>query len=213
MCVLAIWIAAAPACKAADQPDRRDYEEGPLGAADFTAAIPADTSGKLAYTTTELIYDLTYRYTGRGNRFEVRIESLKVRAVVVRSASWNRRPRDSQLMDHEQGHFDLTYIAALRFRSRFAGVQRSTGTGTGLDEAVQNLRDKVDRAMRESNEQVKQDHRDYDRITDHGIRLKEQSEQRRLQKEKIQELIGKSAGKEKSVPDRDPAPRNDAKRT
>jgi hypothetical protein len=209
ICCLAIWLAAAPAtCEVAGQSDRRDYEEGPLSSADFTAAIPAETGGKLAYTTTELIYDLTYRYSGRGRRFEVRIESLKVRAVVVRSESWNRSPKNRQLMDHEQGHFDLTYIGALRFRSRFAGVQRPIGTGASLDEAVRNLRDKVDLAMRDSNEQLKQDHRDYDRLTDHGMRLNEQSEHRRLQKAKIEELIESSEGQRKPEQDRDPASRN-----
>lgn len=210
-CWLALCLAAAVATNGADsQPDRRDYENGPLTPADFTAAVPSDTGGRLALTMTELVYDLSYRCNGRADRYVARTESLVVRATVVRSASWNLHPQDRPLMDHEQGHFDLTYIAALRLRSRFAGDQRPTGTGANPDEAVRNLREKVDRALHEANEQVKQGHLDYDRLTDHGARMKEQVEQRRLQKDKIEELVETSEGLRKPEQDRTPARRKDA---
>ncbi|MCL4201774.1 MAG: hypothetical protein KJ000_04725 [Pirellulaceae bacterium] len=174
----------------AEQPvvvEQRVYETGPLSARDFQAKIPADNRGLDAWTTTDLVYRLEYQTRITSRIASVWTTQVTVEAVVIPGKSWNRRPDDSALMDHEQGHFDLSQIAALRARIHFAN-QRLTGTATTAEAAARNLDNEVQRQIREFFEALRLEHEDYDRLTRHGRDESKQREQRRLQQEELAKL-------------------------
>jgi hypothetical protein len=171
-------------------PPGRPYPDGPLSAEDFQAT-PADRSPLTAYTMTDLRWDYRYQYQRTGRTVVAFLKDVTINAVVVASQSWNRRPGDKRLLDHEQGHFDLAWIVALQARLHFAEeyqVRRLTATGATSEIALENLRRKVDGEMRAAQERLIADHAEYDRVTRHGLDRAAQAEQRKSQGAAIQKL-------------------------
>jgi len=108
--------------------------------------------------------------------------------VVLPAKSWNRRPGDLRLLDHEQGHFDLTYIAALQARLHFARERRISNTAANSDEAIRRLEDDIQREMQRFVDAVLIEHEKYDRITRHGLDPQTQQQQRKIHREQIARL-------------------------
>jgi hypothetical protein len=179
-------------------PAVRDYASGPLTAADFAAPVPEDAGQIQAFTTTDLRYSLEYRVTRRKQRSTAELTSFSIHAVVVPSASWNRRPDDRRLLDHEQGHFDLTYIAGLRARVAFEEEDKPRGTGVTEDLAIADLRKKVTEAVSAWIAGLKSEHERYDRVTRHGQDQQAQAAERQRHREEMKSL-------------RDPEQPNDSK--
>ncbi len=193
----AIVVAAACIASAADQTppvvqpaeadQQRIYESGPLTPQDFQAEIPAEDGGLDAWTTSELKFRYRYETQVRGRRATTRITLVEVDAVVVRDQSWNRRPQDQGLMDHEQGHFDLTQIAALEARLDFAR-NRIVRTAATPQQATEMVEAEWHRKMQEFIQELKLRHEQYDRLTNHGRIAASQQEQRRLQHQQLDRL-------------------------
>lgn len=142
----------------------RDYADGPLTAKDFQSPIPGFVKlpGQKASVKTDLRYDFRYSLY-RSRRFATaRLSSIEIRAVVVPAESWNREPEDSRLTDHEQGHFDLTYIAALRARLSFSTSKRLVGSGADNERAVKDLQQQLDDRFRLLTEELLAAHVEYD---------------------------------------------------
>ncbi len=176
-----------------DRPSEyRSYTDGPLTPEDFEAPIPGFVKfpGQLAQTMTDFRYDFQYRLYHSSRRTMARLTSIRIQAVVVPAQSWNRQPKNRRLMDHEQGHFDLTYIAHLRARRRFAASRDLIGSGTNAESAVKDLRQKVDDRFDQLTEKLLAAHLKYDEVTRHGAAPGPQKEQRQLQKQEIEELTG-----------------------
>jgi hypothetical protein len=167
--------------------EQRVYETGPLTARDFQAEIPADDRGLDAWTTTDLVYRFQYETRFTSRLASVWITQVTVEAVVIPGKSWNRSPNDAPLMDHEQGHFDLTQIAAMGARLHFA-EQRIATTAATAEAAARNLDNEVQRQMREFFEVLRGEHEEYDRLTRHGREATAQSKQRRIQQEELAKL-------------------------
>jgi hypothetical protein len=140
-----------------------------------------------AWTTTDLVYRLEYQTRITNRIVSVWTTRVTVEAVVIPGKSWNRRPDDVVLMDHEQGHFDLSQIAALRARIHFA-PQRITSTGATADVAASNLDNEIQRQIREFFDALRLEHEQYDRLTRHGRDESNQREQRRVQLEELAKL-------------------------
>jgi len=168
----------------------RNYADGPLTAEDFQAPIPGFVQfrGQKALTTTDFRYDFQYRLRRSRRRVTARLSSIDIWAAVIPSESWNRQPENARLMDHEQGHFDLTYIAVLRARSYFSTSKSLVGGGTNDERAIKDLRQQLDRRFRLLREELRAAHVEYDEITRHGAALGPQKEQRDRQKQQITEL-------------------------
>ena len=168
----------------------RNYADGPLTAKDFRAPIPGfvEFRGQKALTTTDFRYDFQYRLYRSRRLTTARLSSIDIRAVVIPSQCWNREPENSRLMDHEQGHFDLTYIAALRARLDFSTSKSLAGGGVNDEQAIKDLRQQLDRRFRLLREELRSAHVEYDEITRHGAALGPQREQRDRQKQQITEL-------------------------
>jgi hypothetical protein len=148
------------------------------------------TAGQKAETQTTLVYKLEYRLYRSGRRSVASLKSIDVRAMFIPSRSWNREPRNARLLDHEQGHFDITHIAALRVRLRFATSKRISGSGLDDEQAIQDLQQQVDRSFRlfAEEDKIRAAHVEYDEITRHGAESGPQEEQRRRQKDEIAKL-------------------------
>lgn len=177
----------SPAAEPTAADGLRVYESGPLTPQDFQAAVPEERGGLDAWTTSELKFRYRYEAQVRGRRATARITHVEVDAVVVRDQSWNRLPQDEALMDHEQGHFDLTQIAALEARLHFAR-HRIVRTSATAQRATEMVEGELNRKMQEFIQELTERHEEYDRVTDHGRIASRQREQRRLQQQQLDRL-------------------------
>jgi uncharacterized protein DUF922 len=214
-----IMAAAVPVGSPADdaqktpaaEPALRKYAEGPLGPADFRGTppdpLPINNDVRLlCMTYTQIRYTTRNRWEEKSpGNFVAHLTRCDCFAVVERPKSWNTRPSDLRLLDHEQGHFDISEIHARLGQQKLDQLLSGPGLlGHGRDEtsAVADLDQKVRDLMKEifdteSNEQLQ-----YDRLTRHGRDPTAQAEQRRLQRERLKELEPKqpeATGKAKTT--------------
>lgn len=184
----------------------RRYSDGPLSVQDFRGTVPpADDPDRrqahlslTALTRTELRYDLVIQTSGAGNRWTARCREADAYAVVLRDRSWNLRPHDAQLMDHEQGHFDITQGLALevQFRLRELQARRSmVGTGNSPTAAQRNLEERLRAEISPQMDELPRAQQEYDRITGNGTIPLAQADQRRQQLIRIAEFREKLDGK------------------
>jgi len=177
-------------------PQQRPYEDGPLTAGDYRTEPPEDDGGLDAFTTTDLRFRYEYRSRTTPRRVTIWTTKIMADAVVVPGKSWNRRPEDTRLLDHEQGHFDLSYIAALRARLHFARQGRITATAASSEDAVRGLEKEIQRQMQEFVDAVLSEHHEYDRRTRHGLDRRAQLKERESQREEIARLSAQFQGED-----------------
>ena len=168
----------------------RPYGNGPLTAADYRCPPPNPVPQKngvtlAAMTYTSIHYNIRYRWKeAKSKRIEARLTSFDVTAEVDRRQSWNTRPTDDRLLDHEQGHFDLTELWARRIQKKFNDLI-STGAivGHGTDEAtaVADLDQQVDTRVQELLDLEHKEQDQYDITTHHGTFHKSQADERQKQ--------------------------------
>src|SRR5688500_3287238 len=119
-----LQLAGMAVAQEAKVPLRRPYSAGPLTAADFRAE-PDLSQPYAAWTSVEMQFRFAYRYRTQNKQTVVTLTEVDVWSEVERDKSWNRRPRDPVLLDHEQGHFDITHAHALEAQ---ATLRKSLGT-------------------------------------------------------------------------------------
>src|SRR5688500_17525432 len=133
--IFSLALAAEPA--PSPKPTPRRYEAGPLTSADFAAPPPADRRDLLANTHTALEYAVQYRGTTSAQGTRVFATRLEVYATLTPSKSWNAAAADARLLDHEQGHFDITQLHARKWRQQAAAqIARKALVGEGRTEAA-----------------------------------------------------------------------------
>jgi len=194
--VLALSFATVAASQPRIGPDddaaTRSYSEGPLKLDYFQASPPSDTGGLDAVTTSDIRFNYNYQARITRGRASAYATELTIDAVVIPSKSWIRLRSDARLMDHEQGHFDITYIAALRARLEAAKLakkgQRFIATGASPEAAIDLLGQKVQRFVQPFIDAAKARQREYDVLTKHGRVRTAQADQRREQIETIKSL-------------------------
>src|SRR5262245_29424211 len=109
ICVLWVLVAQAPGQTADDETSKvRRYDQGPMTAEDFAAEVPADRGPRQASTYSRIRYNFQYRGTISGKTTRIMATQIESFAVLMPAKSWNAAPMDAALLDHEQGHFDLT---------------------------------------------------------------------------------------------------------
>jgi hypothetical protein len=175
----------------------RKYSDGPIVPGDFKAAVPDPTPVKdgiklRAMTHTEIRYATRHRWdeakTGTVTAWLTRFDCY---AALLCDKCWIKEPMDVRLIDHEQGHFDITEINARRAQRKFDRLIAEKGlTGHGNDEAsaVADLNKQVRDQMQQVFDKEREEQIDYDRVTNHGRNHSAQAEQRRLQHDRIKEL-------------------------
>lgn len=170
--------------------DLRPYEAGPLTAADFRGEIPTTAPGD-AQTTTHLRYDFRYRYRFTGGATVLTIEQIEIEALIARDTSWNRRPSDTALLAHEQGHADNAWIQCLKARLAVRTNLDRPGGWTFTARSLKDAEAKANEALTDMLQAFEQEGIEadaaYDRETQHGLGPR-QGEWRRVQKATMEEL-------------------------
>ncbi len=176
----------------------RPYADGPLTEADFRGKTP--TEGELAGSPFQafLFLDITwssqYRTAGRGRVVSAFLTQFQAMAATNPARSWNhwgkKRP---DLLDHEQGHFDITQIHALRLeikmRKLLAAKKPPSGTGESEAAAVESLNALLDKECKTAKAVSDEENVEYDRLTVHGGALEKQRELRRVHQETLKKLV------------------------
>ena len=177
-------------------PELRAYSAGPLKRDDFRGKPDYSASGQ-AYTDVQVKfnYELDLQRDRRG--IEARLVSLTAHSFFMPQSSWWKlESTDPQLLDHEQGHFDIAEICAQRVQLTFAkSIAKGrglTGRGTSKQDAIEKLKKKIDQVMELANRQTVEQSKEYDAMTRHGIMPREQSEMRRVQKATLQKLVSEN---------------------
>ncbi|HEV2973320.1 MAG TPA: DUF922 domain-containing protein [Pirellulales bacterium] len=188
--------------KAADKAgdSSRKYADGPIVPGDFKAAVPDPTPVKdgvklRAMTHTDIRYSTRYRWDesnpGMVSAWLTRFDCY---AALVCDKCWIKEPMDLRLIDHEQGHFDITEINARRAQKKFDQLIAEKGlVGHGHEEAsaVADLNRQVDDQMQQVFDKERDEQIEYDRVTNHGRNHSAQAEQRQIQLDRLRELDAK----------------------
>ncbi len=178
----------------------RKYSDGRLTAADFRAAKPRDTQGdsdehRTAFTVVEIRYDLKYEITAIGTEIGLVLREIEVFAAMNPHKSWNERKFDKELLDHEQGHFDITQAGALAAQLQFAELLRSgrppIGRGIDRNAAAADLQQRIAKIIDAHGNAAIEQNKEYDRLTRHGTLPEPQAEQRKQQLARLEELRAK----------------------
>jgi len=177
----------------------RPYSDGPLTESDFKGKQP--TEGELAkvpfqaYLFLDITWSSQHRTLGRGRLVNAHLTDFEARAVSDPAKSWNHRgKKNPELLDHEQGHFDITQIHAqrleLKMRKLMAAKRPPGGTGEDESAAVRALNSLLDKEYKAAKLICDQENVDYDKLTVHGTALEKQHELRRIHQETLKKLAG-----------------------
>ncbi len=190
--ITVVTLCAALVHAAPPEDPNRPYRDGPLTANDFQAE-PDPAQSYTAWTQTHFRHRYNYRFLTKSGETVVTLSEIEVWGVVARDKSWNRRLRDAVLMDHEQGHFDLTQIYALAAQ---ASLQKRIDKGPALQtraktkaEAVQRLEARVLEVMQPYITDSIAAHSQYDKATSNGNDVIAQAEARRDHKRRMEALL------------------------
>jgi len=87
-----------------------------LGWEDFQGSVdPSASAERVAMTAASLSWGYTYGLERGDGRCVYRIISIDIRAIFNREDSWvNPRHMTDRVLDHEQGHFDITQLFKLK---------------------------------------------------------------------------------------------------
>ncbi len=115
-------------------------------------------------------------------RYKIKIENIWVRAYFLPHGSWIREKilgeiNLPKLLKHEQGHFDLAERSARRFerklKNKFQNKTFSYNKNL-VSDPVAEIRHSIQMEFEILNKEVEQGHRNYDKLTNHGLISKEQ---------------------------------------
>ena len=175
----------------AAQPAMRTYQSGPLTAADFRAAAPREA--KLdALTVTELRYEYRYQtWTDSQGNCTLQLTQVLVETWLDRSRSWNRKPADGELLEHEQGHFEVTEAVRRKAIAYWKGRVKQVRLRRSSEKAARKAAGElVQREMAPFFERLRLMHALYDRETQHG---RDTEQQRRWRQKLAAELAAPTA--------------------
>jgi hypothetical protein len=168
----------------------RPYRNGPLTAADYRCPPPKPVPQKngvslAAMTYTSIHYSIRYRWRElKSKTVEAKLTNFDAVAEVDRRQSWTTRPTDERLLDHEQGHFDVTELYARRIQKKLnALISAGAIVGRGDDDttAVADLNQQVDSRVQEFLDLEHKEQDQYDIATHHGTFHNAQAEERQKQ--------------------------------
>ena len=179
---------------AAKQAARR-YAEGPLRVTDFRAAPPTEpvpgSPSLQAFTQTDFRFTWKYTISRRNRRFHLKATTIDLYGVVVRDRSWNRAPDNQRLLDHEQGHFDITETAIRQARLKLQEPMSRRlirASGNTLKRALRRLEENVLQFLEPFAAETRKRHTHYDRVTGHGKNSAAQHRERMRQKNDLDRL-------------------------
>jgi hypothetical protein len=198
--LLALLVVKAGANQGHKKPAKfRPYADGPLTIEDF-AGKPPDKSPismgieMVANTDCEIRYEYRSVVEQRAaDLWTARITSFTCTAVVEPAKCWTTQPESLRVLDHEQGHFDLTEIAARRTQKHFAGLvlnRKAAANGRDRRAAERTLDAQIKKAMNELYDGLATAQKTYDEETRHGTAILAQSRHRAWQRAELEKPTG-----------------------
>jgi hypothetical protein len=180
----------------------RRFADGPLAPADFRAGVPEPQPVKdgvklRAMTDVEIRYTTRYRWEGTAQGdVSAWLTRFDCEAVLKPDKCWNKEPDDLRLLDHEQGHFDITEINVRGAKKRFEQLiadKKLIGHGADERSAVADLDKKVHDEMQKVFDREQAEQIEYDRATRHGRDFAAQAERRAKIRETLEETERKES--------------------
>lgn len=198
------WIAMLVYCAAsvlqAEEPVKskwRTYAAGPLRREDFQVTPPDDLteqeSQHEAMIYGDLHFDYQYRTMNGVGQVTLYPTSIRIWAVMDSQKSWflKEANRPVELLDHEQGHFDIFEIAARQLQQEFdaqVADDKLVVKARTEKEAVAKFKEKLQKRMEDTNKYLKQVGQEYDNLCMHGQKLTEQRELREVHRRHLKQL-------------------------
>ncbi|MDA7880497.1 DUF922 domain-containing Zn-dependent protease [Mariniblastus sp.] len=195
--VLAVSFALA---QDSDSKPRR-YEQGPLVKKDYQGSPPDAIKNFAASTEIEVRYEYRYQLHEKDQRFQIYVTDLEVYSIMLQKKSWNRQLYNVRLLDHEQGHFDIGEIFALKAKIEIArkmkAKRRFFSTGKSEAGVIANLEETLNHQFNHIVAEMKDEQVVYDDATNHGLDRNAQklarqghSEELKTLQKKVKSLLG-----------------------
>ena len=177
----------------------RPFSDGPLTLDDFQAEPPSEgaeaISGRKAMLFPEIRYDFRYSWKG-GGKVTVSATSVTIWSAVDQKKSWfkAKETANAELLDHEQGHFDVAQCHALRLQTecdRLLAGQKLSVVAASEEEGKAALRERLQKLVKQVAAESHQENEEYDRLSVHGSEGTQQAELRKIQKLELARLLKK----------------------
>lgn len=197
-CLLATTIASTCNGEAPNPKTMRLYTNGPLTIADYSSKPANAPAGFGAMTDTELRYHSEYEILSTPVGITCRVKKLIFYAVLSPKTSWADPNRIEALLEHEQGHFDITHKHALLAKKTLEpkALRRQLSETAATAELARDLLAKrLEKEVRPFSERGVAENKAYDEATRHGTLPEAQAEWRARQKQEIAELSNDKAKK------------------
>lgn len=196
--LLAMLCAAPAFAQAPNAKTMRLYSNGPLTLADYSSRPSDAPEGFGAMTDSELRYHAEYEFVAFPGGVTCQIKKLILYAVLSPKTTWADPNRIRELLDHEQGHFDITQKHVLLAQKALNPkvAKRQLKTNASSAELARDLLAKaLEAEIRPYSERGKAENKAYDESTRHGTLLEAQTEWRERQLEELADLSGKKVKK------------------
>jgi len=159
-------------------------EDRPLKWEDFEGEVPdpLPESGEVAFTRTNITSGITFFFPNPEPDNTVKVTGIAVKALFKPSESWaNDDDKTDELLNHEQGHFDIAKIFALKKEKEMKKlVGKTFKSDAEVNNKVTKICDKNDKHHEAFEEK-------YDNKTEHGT---DEDEQEKWDK-KIKDMLAK----------------------
>ncbi len=169
----------------------RVYSLGPLKVDEFRGEVISQHSTS-AHTATRTRYQFALAFNQVGQLVTAVVKSIELRVVFLPDESWYGPDAAVELLDHEQGHFDIAEINARRTALSLEKARRAgkfiSASGNTKQAAQKAVLEKLNEIAQLVDQQTAEDNIEYDRTTRHGYNFSEQSEVRKIQKLTLKSL-------------------------
>lgn len=182
----------------------RPFRDGPLVVEDFRGTPPTAGNGQRtgqdfsAYVETVVRWNIRYRFDQEKiDRFVLKLIDVDVYSAILPDQSFNTQRHNRDLLDHEQGHFDIAEIFTLeqeiRILEKIKSDQPPTATGTSEKAAADKLNAEVAQWLEAERGTLRVRQQEYDRVTNHGQVRVAQQQQRTEHAARLKLLQDKAA--------------------
>src|SRR5262249_33202978 len=136
----------------ADEPEpERRYSLGPLTPADFRGTRPEKNEAEgldfAAYLKTSIRWQMAYLVEPVGKQFRVKLTAIDIFAARLPQQSYNFEKDNRQLMDHEQGHFDVAAIFCMEQRIKYMEAVRAGKPLQATSKSTQEAADEITKTI------------------------------------------------------------------
>lgn len=174
----------------------RRYEQGPLVKKDYQGSAPDTIKQFAASTEIEVRYEYSYQLYQKDQQFQIYVTDIEVYSIMLQKKSWNRQLYNVRLLDHEQGHFDIGQIFALKAQIEIArkmkDKRRFLSTGKTKAGVIAKLEETLSQEFFHIVTEMTEAQIAYDGVTNHGLDQKSQKLARVGHSEKLRALQKKA---------------------